>query len=138
MQLKKLYGNLSVAGQIEQNDLLEIAAAGFKTVICNRPDEEGEPHLTAAQAQQASNELGMSFHYLPVNGANITDADVQAHAALLAKAEGPVLTYCRTGTRCTKLWALDQAKTLGVDTVIGAADQAGYDLRAMTDQLNES
>lgn len=135
MQLKKLYRDLSVADQIEAEDLIEIAAAGFKTVICNRPDEEGEPHLTSTEAAKKADALGMAFKYLPVNGANITDADVAAHAQLLDEAEGPVLTYCRTGTRCTKLWAIANAPEMGADTVIRAADQAGYDLRAMADRL---
>lgn len=135
MLLRTLNENLSLADQLTAEDLPGIVEQGFKTVICNRPDEEGEAHLSAAQAQAQLSAAGVTFHYLPVNGAAITDQDVADHAALLEKAQGPVLTYCRTGTRCAKLWAL--AQTGATDELITQVAATGLSIEDLRERLNQ-
>ena len=41
--LIELTDTLSMAGQIQPADVAQLAAAGYETIICNRPDDE-EPH----------------------------------------------------------------------------------------------
>ena len=57
----------------------------------------------------------------------------------LEQAEGPILAYCRSGTRSTLLWALAAAKQGETpDAIARAAAQAGYDvgpIRPMIDML---
>ena len=125
MIIRQLTTELSVADQLTVDDLEAVKEAGFNAVICNRPDEEGEPHADADSMAQKANALGIEFRYLPVNGANITDTDVAQHAALLSEVPGPVLTYCRSGARCAKLWALSEAGKQDVDTLIETVDKAG-------------
>ena len=125
MIIRQLTTELSVADQLTVDDLEAVKEAGFNAVICNRPDEEGEPHADADSMAQKANALGIEFHYLPVNGANITDTDVAQHAALLSEVPGPVLTYCRSGARCAKLWALSEAGKQDVNTLIETVDKAG-------------
>ena len=125
MIIRQLTTELSVADQLTVDDLEAVKEAGFNTVICNRPDEEGEPHADADSMAQKANALGIEFRYLPVNGANITDTDVAQHAALLSEVPGPVLTYCRSGARCAKLWALSEAGKQDVNTLIETVDKAG-------------
>ena len=88
MIIRQLTTELSVADQLTMDDLEAVKEAGFKAVICNRPDEEGEPHAEADSMAQKANALGLEFRYLPVNGANITDTDVAQHAALLSEYQG--------------------------------------------------
>lgn len=125
MIIRQLTTELSVADQLTVDDLEAVKEAGFNAVICNRPDEEGEPHADADSMAQKANALGIEFRYLPVNGANITDTDVAQHAALLSDVRGPVLTYCRSGARCAKLWALSEAGKQDVNTLIETVDKAG-------------
>ena len=48
---------------------------------------------------------------------------------MLDTADGPVLGFCRTGTRSTLLWALVQAhRGRDLDEVAGEAAKAGYDV----------
>ena len=125
MIIRQLTTELSVADQLTVDDLEAVKEAGFNAVICNRPDEEGEPHADADSMARTANALGLEFRYLPVNGANITDTDVAQHAALLSEVPGPVLTYCRSGARCAKLWALSEAGKQDVNTLIETVDKAG-------------
>ena len=135
MQLRPLTDQITLADQLTEADLVEIVAAGFKTVICNRPDEEGEAHLSASDAQPMLEANGVEFHYLPVNGAAITDQDVVNHTALLAGASAPVLTYCRTGTRCAKLWALGQAGQADADSLVSKVADTGLNIADIRDRL---
>lgn len=125
MIIRELTHKISVADQLTLHDLGAAKAAGFKSVVCNRPDEEGEPHVEADAMAQEANALGLEFRYLPVNGANITETDVVQHAAILAELPTPILTYCRSGARCAKLWALSEAGKQDVNTLVETVDRAG-------------
>ncbi|MEE2820429.1 MAG: TIGR01244 family sulfur transferase [Pseudomonadota bacterium] len=136
MIIRQLTAELSVADQLTMDDLEAVKEAGFKAVICNRPDEEGEPHADADSMAQKANALGLEFRYLPVNGANITDTDVAQHGALLSEVPGPILTYCRSGARCAKLWALSEAGKQDVDTLIETVDKAGLSIVDIAHRLS--
>ena len=84
MIIHELTNHLSVADQLTLDDLETVKEAGFRSVICNRPDEEGEPHAQADAMARKANALGLEFRYLPVNGASISDSDVEQHAMLLS------------------------------------------------------
>lgn len=108
MDYRQISEDYSVAGQIEPDDVAAIKQAGFKSVICNRPDDE-QPGQTPARSVQAAVEAaGLAFRYIPVISGQITAANVQDQAAALDEMEGPVFAYCRSGARCTNLYALVQ------------------------------
>ena len=136
MIIRELTTDLSVADQLTLDDLDAVKEAGFKAVICNRPDEEGEPHAEANAMAQKANALGLEFRYLPVNGANITDSDVEQHATLLSEVPSPVLTYCRSGARCAKLWALSEAGKHDVNTLVETVDKAGLSIVDIAHRLS--
>ena len=136
MIIRQLTLGLSVADQLTIDDLEAIKEAGFKAVICNRPDEEGEPHAEADSMAQKADALGLEFRYLPVNGANITDTDAAKHGALLSEVPWPVLTYCRSGARCAKLWALSEAGKQDVNTLIETVDKAGLSVVDIAHRLS--
>ena len=110
MELNKISDKLSVTGQVFPDQVAALADAGFRAVICNRPDgEEAEqPEFAAIAAVAAENDL--TAHYIPVQPGVMEQADVDAFAAALADAEGPVVAYCRTGNRSAGLWAAYQAQ----------------------------
>ena len=134
--MKRLSDELTVSPQLPIEAIDEIAKAGFKTVICNRPDDEdpGQPSLAeiAAKAEAA----GMKAIFQPVASGNVADADADAFAANLAAAPKPVFAYCRSGTRCTILWSLASAGKLPVQDIIKSASDAGYDMSPLVPRIS--
>ena len=102
--------SFSVAPQLAPEDMAAVAAAGYKSVIINRPDFEGgldQPQ--AAEVMAAAKEAGLQVEYQPVVSGAITAADVARFAELLDTLPGPVLAYCRSGARCTNLYQAAKA-----------------------------
>ena len=131
MNIKHLHGDLSVSEQIKLADLKDIAASGIKTVINNRPDGEAPRQPRSETLSKRAQELGLTYHYIPVISGDMTDENVSDFAKVLDKTNGPVLAFCRTGTRSTTLWAKSQKGLMSADTIISEASEAGYDLSKM-------
>ena len=110
MDIRTLTPDLSVTGQITPDQIAQIAAQGFRAIICNRPDgeEPGQPRF--AQIEQAARTAGLAAQYLPVTQADLTEAKAGTFADLLATLPGPVLAYCRSGMRSATLWSLAQTQ----------------------------
>ncbi len=123
-----LSDTLSVAGQISPADLSEIARAGFKSVICNRPDGESPGQFTHLDLAAAASHAGLTLAYLPVVSGRVTPKDGQAFAALLNQLPTPALAYCRSGLRSATLWALSQAGSQPWPELVQRAAQAGFNL----------
>lgn len=107
MDIRPVADGFAVSGQIRPEDVSEIAAAGYKTIIANRPDSEdgAVPHEAVRKAAEAA---GLEFHYIPVVSGAVTADNVTDMAAALEKAKRPVFAYCRSGTRSTNLYGLVQ------------------------------
>ena len=87
------------------DDLAEIKAAGFKTVICNRPDDEdGGAHADHALLESTARTLGLEFFYLPVVPGQINDSHVSQFKTAIETLPGPVLGYCKLGMRAKTLY----------------------------------
>ncbi len=110
MEIRRINDDFSVAGQINAADVSAVAKAGFRSLVCNRPDsEEGAaPHEQVGDAARAA---GLEFRFLPVVSGAITPENVDDMAKALKQLPSPVLAYCRTGGRCTNLHMLVQQHT---------------------------
>ncbi|MFW5825884.1 MAG: TIGR01244 family sulfur transferase [Marinobacter sp.] len=137
MDIRKIDDSISVAPQINPEDVAEIARRGFRTLVANRPDQEEPGQPAMADIQKAAKEHGLEWVYLPVESGNIRDADVDAFDPLFEEADKPVLAFCRSGTRCSVLWALSSARRMPVEPIIERAGQAGYDLRGLVPRLRQ-
>jgi uncharacterized protein (TIGR01244 family) len=131
MEIRKINDAVSVAPQLMADELAEVARLGFRTVINNRPDGESFDQPPAAVVAAAAQAAGLAYHHQPVTSGGLTVDDVLHFRELLATAEGPVLAFCRSGTRSANLWALAQAGNCNPDEVIAAAANAGYDVRGL-------
>ena len=100
---------LSVAPQLTKEDVAAAAAQGFRLLICNRPDGEAEGQPDAASLAAEAHRHGLAFIHIPVVGTSIDASAVDAFHAAIAAADGPVLAFCRSGTRSKMLWALGEA-----------------------------
>jgi uncharacterized protein (TIGR01244 family) len=102
---QRLDASLSVAPQLAPEALAEAAAAGFKSVINNRPDFEGGPtQPTSAAMEAAARAAGLEYAFLPVAGNFQSDAEIARFGELIAALPKPILAFCRSGTRSGRLW----------------------------------
>ena len=125
--------------QIGLAEVAEAQAQGITLIVNNRPEGESDDQTPGADIEAATRAAGIDYVAIPITHAGFSQAQVTAMAAALAGASGPVLAYCRSGTRSTLLWALAEASR-GVEpaTLAAHAANAGYDItpvRAMVDML---
>lgn len=128
MDIRTITPIYHVAPQIDPADLAPLAADGFTTVICNRPDAEVPPSHQAAALEAAATAAGIQFHALPLTHQTLNPENVATHRELIANAPGKVLAYCASGTRSTIVWALGQAGQMSSEDIVTAAREAGYQL----------
>jgi uncharacterized protein (TIGR01244 family) len=139
---RKIDDTILVSPQISPDDLAKAAALGVRQVVNNRPDDEEPGQPEGAAIERAAASAGLAYAAIPVTHAGFSHAQVDAMAAALEGADGPVLAYCKSGTRSTYLWALARAKKgEHPAALVEKAEAAGYDLRpirAMLDALAAS
>lgn len=141
MDIRQITPAYSVTPQIEPTDLPAIAAAGFTTVICNRPDDEVPVELQADTLRIATEAAGLRFVLNPLSHGNLTHEILDIQAAAITSSSGPVLGYCASGNRCTIIWSLANAGKLPTDEIIASGEKAGYQtagLRPQIESLAES
>jgi uncharacterized protein (TIGR01244 family) len=138
MDIRPLTESYAVTPQIAVEDIPAIKAAGFTTIVCNRPDGEIPPDLRAAPLRAAAEAAGLHFVENPVIGGAITMENVTSQGSAIAESTGPVLAYCASGNRSSIVWALSQAGKQPTDTLIATPARFGYNLepfRATIDDL---
>ena len=139
---RRLTDNVLASPQITEADIGAAQALGVTTIVNNRPEGESDDQTPGAQIRAAAEQAGMAYHAIPITHAGFSEAQVKAMADVLDSAPGLVLTYCRSGTRSTLLWALAQARAgRDLDEIAGIASAAGYDVgpvRPLMDMLAAS
>jgi uncharacterized protein (TIGR01244 family) len=124
--------------QITPAEVAEAAALGFALIINNRPEGEAADQTPGSEIAEATRAAGMEYQAIPVSGGGFDQGQLRAMAEALAQARGPVLAYCRSGTRSTLLWSLVQAMNGRDPTAIAAeAAGAGYDVAPIMPLLNQ-
>lgn len=127
MPIFELSESLSVAAQITPQDVPNIAAQGFTTVVCNRPDGEVPDQASMDEIEAACNAAGLLFVRYPVNAMNFPGADLDGLGELFDDPSQSVLAYCRTGTRCANLWVATRSDQ-DTPEAIKVARDIGFDL----------
>ncbi len=135
MDIRPLTDSYAVSPQISPADLAAIKAAGYTTVIDNRPDAEIPSDLHTAAMRAGAEALGLKFIANPVIGGALTMANVEAQRAAMTAASGPVLAYCASGNRSSVVWALAEAGTRPTDELISIPARFGYQLDGMRAQI---
>lgn len=141
MQIRPLAEGYSVSPQILPEEVAQIAAAGFKVLICNRPDGENPAELSAGAMGALAEAAGLRFVVNPVVGGAITMDNVEIQREAIDAADGPVLAYCASGNRSSIVWALAMAGRVPTDALIEAGAQYGYateNFRPLIDKLAQS
>lgn len=135
MVYKPLAPDISVTTQVMPDDVAGARAAGYRTIINNRPDQEepGQPASAELQAQAAA--AGIEYHHIPAVPGQYSDAQVDAFCDAMRDCTKPVLAFCKSGMRATSLWALSQAGKLTSDEILRQAATCGYDLTPLVPRI---
>lgn len=135
MDIRALTPAYAVSPQIEISDLAALKAAGFTTIIDNRPDGEIPAHLHGAAVKPAAEALGLTFVINPVLPGALSAENVAVQKAAVEAASGPVFAYCASGNRSSILWMLMNAGKLPVDEMIATTARFGYNHAALRAQI---
>ena len=128
MMLNKIIEDYVVSDQITEEDIEQLKEAGFKTIFCNRPDNEEQNQVTVKSIQDKAIESGLDFIHQPVIGGQISQNDIDQFSDYFDAAEKPIFAYCRTGTRSSMLWALSESGKRSIDEILRLTSAAGYNL----------
>jgi uncharacterized protein (TIGR01244 family) len=110
VSLQPIAQDVYAAPQLTPEAMAAAAEAGFKAVMNNRPDMEGGPDQpTSASIEAAAKAAGLEYAYLPVNGGYQSPQEIARCAELLMSLPRPLLMFCRSGARSTKLFMQAQS-----------------------------
>ena len=104
MNIRQIDDSYAVSEQITPDDIAEIKAQGFKSIVCNRPDEEEPGQPAFAEIARAAEKEGLFVAHVPVGGMGLTPDAVTGMVDALDEMEKPVLAYCRSGARSTRIY----------------------------------
>ena len=126
---RKLTDTVYASPQIGLDEVAEARRLGVTLIVNNRPEGESDDQIAGDEIAAAARDAGIDYVAIPVTHAGFAQHQVDAMAEALEKSSGPVLAYCRSGTRSTLLWALARTKAGDDrDELARQAAAAGYDL----------
>lgn len=108
-EVRSVDTGFSVTPQLSADDMPGVKAAGYASVINNRPDHEGGPTQPESSAlEAAARAAGLDYQYLPVASAGHSEADARRMVELVRTMPQPVLAFCRSGGRAAALYQKGQ------------------------------
>ena len=129
--------DFAITGELTPEDFPEVARRGFKAVLNNRPDGEEDGQLTNTNEAVLSWRAGLHYRFLPLDKHELfTDPVVEGMIKAIDELDGPVLAHCKSGLRCAIVWAAAKARSIPVDDVLAALENAGQDLDFLRDELD--
>ena len=77
----------------------------------------------------------MQARYIPIAGAWSPMTTPPHSRAALRDLPGPVLAYCRSGTRSATLWSLARPRSRPLPEILAATKAAGYDMTGVARRI---
>ena len=135
--MKELPGDVFVTGQLLAAQMQALAEQGVMSFINNRPDMESPMQPLSEELENAAQELGVDYHYIPMAG-GLTPGIIEASKTAYSEMPRPIVAFCASGMRSAALWAFAHVDTLGVDGVMDGISAAGYNLEQIRAPLEAS
>ena len=136
MPTTSLTDRYAVSPQVTPQDVADLKAEGFRSIVSFRPDGEAPDQPDAAAVEAAAKAEGLAFLAIPVKAGTVpSDAQVLQAREALASLPAPVVGYCRSGTRAAQIWALAEAGTRPAAEILAEAARAGIDLGGLKSRL---
>jgi sulfide:quinone oxidoreductase len=132
---RKLSPNFSTSAQIRPEDMASIAAAGFRSIINNRPDNEVPDQPAWTEVADAARANGLQARHIPITTGSISDRDIASFRDALAELPAPVLAFCGSGRRSTLMWVLANPDELATNEALAIAAGAGHDLEIFRERI---
>lgn len=126
--LRTLEADLRTAGQLNVEEIKALADDGVKTLIFNRPDQEGEDQPPTSELKKAAEDLGLHWVHQPVISGQVTQEQGKEFGQIYAQAPKPVVAFCRSGARSGCLWALSKKDQQTGEALVDQLKAAGFDL----------
>jgi len=123
-----------------RGSIAQLADAGFRSLINNRPDTDQDLVMPSAETAIEAEATGLRYVHIPVEGRNPLERDVKAFAAALSTLPQPIFAYCQSGGRSASLWAMASVADFDTETLISKCREIGFDisgLRAKMDMRRE-
>jgi len=131
MKIRHLTDLFAVSPQIQAKHASALADAGFVAVINNRPDGEMWGQPKGAAIEEACQNAGLKYHFIPISLRGLDPAQIERMKKVQAETDGKVLAFCNSGTRAANVWGLTQAGQMPVDEILAAGMKAGYNLHGL-------
>lgn len=130
MKINKIDDNFSATEQVTTDDVSTIKAAGFASIICNRPDNESSEQPNFEEIAATAKAKGIVMVYIPLLMNKTPSTEIQMFADAMESLPRPILGYCRSGLRSVALWSLMQREkdNLSIDKILTKTTTAGYDV----------
>jgi uncharacterized protein (TIGR01244 family) len=130
VQIVKINDRLGVSAQPNESDFPAIKAAGYASVINNRPEGEDAQQPGSSAEAEAARLAGLHYHHLPVKSDSISEQNVRSFQRLVDQGAGPTLAHCKSGTRSLTLWVLGETLDgrMREDEIVEFGRARGFDL----------
>lgn len=132
--MKELPGDVFLTGQIQTIDLQSLAEQGIMSFINNRPDMETPMQPLSEDMEATAQFAAVDYHHIPMSG-ELTPGLIKAARTAYANLPRPIVAFCASGTRSAALWCFAHVDSLGVDGVLDAVLDVGYDLEQIRSPL---
>ena len=134
--MKELPGDVFVVGQLLEAQIQALSEQGVMSFINNRPDMEAPIQPQSEQLEQAAQSAGVDYYHIPMAG-GLTPGLIEASVTAYKNAPRPIVAFCASGMRSAALWAFAHVKQLGVDGVMDASAEIGYNLEQIRGPLTQ-
>ncbi|MBF0875262.1 TIGR01244 family phosphatase [Gluconobacter cerevisiae] len=136
MPTRHLTDSYAISPQIAVQDIADLKAEGFHTILCFRPDGEAPDQPEMKVIEAAAKEAGLAFAAIPVKSGTVpSDAQIAETRQILATLPAPVVGYCRSGTRAGQIWALAEAGKRPAAEIFAATERAGVDISRLRTRI---
>ena len=134
--MKELPGDVFGVGQLLEAQIQALSEQGVMSFINNRPDMEASIQPQSEQLEQAAQSAGVDYYHIPMAG-GLTPGLIEASVTAYKNAPRPIVAFCASGMRSAALWAFAHVKQLGVDGVMDALAEIGYNLEQIRGPLTQ-
>ena len=136
--IRQITPNFAVSGALRAEDIRAVAAAGFRAIVSNLPDNEAAAPLSSAEEARLAAEAGLDFRHIPSTKHDVfSERVVGGMIQALNEMEGPVLGHCASGLRTALAWGGAAARLQSPDCVLATLRKAGFDLSAIREELDD-
>lgn len=109
MRIIRINGSYTIASQLEVLKVRQVAEAGYRSIICVRPDGEGGAQAYFQDVALEAKNLGLKSWYLPLEEGEFAGRHIEAFTEAFEILPKPIFAYCQTGQRAAELWATWEA-----------------------------